>query len=132
MIEVLSPHKAALSLHNFELICFMSLIKGRHIVKEIQGRRCTVIETAASAERVEFLKNLLAVNGYEVLADEEKRKTEEDPISYIVGVPDVVFNHVIAVYQRRLKTPDGRKVTPAYWNQQTEETHPNYWEFGKD
>ncbi len=27
-----------------------------------------------------------------------------------------------------LRTKDGRKVTPDYWNQKTEETIPTYWE----
>ena len=83
---------------------------------------------------VDFLRKLLAHNGYEVKADEaKKKKGEEDaPTLYLVGVADVIFNPVIAVYQRRLKTFDGRKVTPAYWNQQTEDTHPNYWKFGKE
>ena len=110
----------------------MSLLSGKHTEKEVDGIRCTIIEKGASAERVEFLKALLAHNGYEVKAEEEKRKNEEDPITYIVGVTDVIFNAVIAVYQRRLLTPDGRKVTPSYWNQESEETHPNYWKFDKE
>ena len=110
----------------------MSLTKGRHVVKEIEGVRCTVLETAATAERLEFLRKLMAHNNYEVKAAENKKKNEEDPTLYTVGVADVIFNPVIAVYQRKLLTFDGRKVTPAYWNQQTEDTHPNYWRFGKE
>jgi hypothetical protein len=109
----------------------MSITKGRHVVKEVAGVRCTIIEAKTTQERVDFLKALLEHNGLEVKVDEDKRKKEEDPITYTIGVADVIFNPVIAVYQRRLKTFDGRRVTPAYWNQQTEDTHPNYWRFGK-
>jgi len=52
---------------------------------------------------------------------------EEDPQLYTVAVTDMVFNAVIWVYQRKLITFDGRKVTPGYWNQQTEDTKPQYW-----
>jgi hypothetical protein len=47
----------------------------------------------------------------------------------MLGVTDIVFNPVIAVYQRSLKTKAGNKVTPAYWNQQTDVCDPNYWNF---
>ncbi len=105
----------------------MSITNSRHTVKEIQERRCTIVETKTTQERVDFLTALLEHNGYEVLVEEDKRKSEEDPLTYTLGVTDIIFNPVLAVYQRRLKTPDGRRVTPAYWNQETEETNPNYW-----
>lgn len=39
----------------------------------------------------------------------------------------MTFNPTIWVFQRRLKTLDGRKVTHDYWNQETEDTKPQYW-----
>lgn len=106
----------------------MSLNKGKHIVKEINEIRCTIIENGASKNRVDFLTKLLNHNGYKVETAEEKRKDEDEPVTFTIGVTDVVFNHVIWVYQRKLRTPEGGKVTPDYWNQKTLKLDPNYWD----
>ena len=106
----------------------MSILKGKHKIKEIDEVRCTIVEKNASKERVSFLKELLEFNGYEVKYQEEKIKDENDPITYIIGVTDMVLNPVIAVYQRILKTPEGKKVTADYWNQKTKNLEPNYWD----
>jgi hypothetical protein len=94
----------------------------------IEETRVTFVEKGVDANRRDFLKKLLEHNGFEVLIEEEKKKGEEDPQLYTVAVTDMVFNPTIWVYQRRLRTFDDRKVTPAYWNQETPETHPQYWE----
>jgi hypothetical protein len=107
----------------------MALNKGKHIVDEIGGVRCTIVETGASKERVAFLTDLLTLNKLEVKSEEEKRTAEDAPVTYKIGVTDIIFNPVIAVYQRRLLTPKGQKVTPAYWEQKTDECDPNYWNF---
>ena len=106
----------------------MSILKGKHKIKEIEEVRCTIVEKNASKERVSFLKELLEFNGYEVKYQEEKIKDENDPITYIIGVTDMVLNPVIAVYQRILKTPEGKKITADYWNQKTKNLEPNYWD----
>jgi len=106
----------------------MSILKGKHKIKEIDEIRCTIVEKNASKERVSFLKELLEFNGYEVKYQEEKIKDENDPITYIIGVTDMVLNPVIAVYQRILKTPEGKKITADYWNQKTKNIEPNYWD----
>ena len=88
----------------------------------------TFIEKKIGEERKDFLKKLLEVNGFEVVIQEEKRKSEEDPQLYTVGVTDMVFNPTVYVFQRRLKTIDGKHiVTQDYWFQKTEETKPQYW-----
>ena len=109
----------------------MSILKGKHKIKEIDEVRCTIVEKNASKERVSFLKELLEFNGYKVKYQEEKIKDENDPITYIIGVTDMVLNPVIAVYQRILKTPEGKKITADYWNQKTKKTDPNYWSWSK-
>jgi hypothetical protein len=81
--------------------------------------------------RKDFLKNLWEVNGFEVVIDEDKIKTEGDPQLYTVAVTDMTFNPTVWVFQHRLKTADGRKVTQDYWNQKTEETNPHYWKYAK-
>ncbi|HJM16575.1 MAG TPA: hypothetical protein QF851_03885 [Flavobacteriales bacterium] len=106
----------------------MSILKGKHTIKEIDGVRCSVVEKKASQERVNFLTDLLKDNGFEVKILEEKKKEEEDPQTYLLGVTDLVFNAVIWVYQRKLRTLEGKKVTADYWNQKTQNLEPNYWD----
>ena len=100
---------------------------GKHLFGDIEGQRVTFVEKKVSEDRSAFLKKLLEHNGFEVLIQEDKRASEEDPQLYTVAVTDMVFNPTIWVYQRKLRTFDGRKVTPDYWNQRTEDTHPQYW-----
>ena len=106
----------------------MQLNFGKHKVDEINGVRCTIVEDNISQERLDFLKALLEFNSFEVQVA-EKTAEENAPKSFILGVTDIIFNPVIAVYQRKLKTQAGNKVTPAYWNQQTDICDPNYWNF---
>jgi hypothetical protein len=103
----------------------MSLNNGKHIVEEIDGVRCSLVEKGASPERADFLKRLLEWNGYTV-----KSVSEGEAGTLKIGVTDMLFNPVIDVYGRRLKSFTGKKVTVAYWLQQTiEETEKevNYW-----
>ena len=103
-------------------------LAGKHQFGAIGDQRVTFIEKKIEKERMEFLKKLLEVNDFEVVIQEEKRKSEEDPQLYTVAVTDMVFNPTIYVFQRRLKTIDGKHiVTQDYWNQVTEETNPQYW-----
>ena len=103
-------------------------LAGKHQFGAIGDQRVTFIEKKIEKERMEFLKKLLEVNDFEVVIQEEKTKSEEDPQLYTVGVTDMVFNPTVYVFQRRLKTIDGKHiVTQDYWNQVTEETNPQYW-----
>jgi hypothetical protein len=104
---------------------------GKHLFGSIGDIRVTFIEKKIGEDRKNFLEKLLLHNGFEVIIQEEKRKTEEDPQLYTVGVTDMVFNPTIWVFERDLKTFDGRKVTQDYWNQKTEETNPRYWKNSK-
>ena len=103
-------------------------LAGKHQFGAIGDQRVTFVEKKIEKERLEFLKKLLEVNGFEVVIQEEKRKSEEEPQLYTIGVTDMVFNPTVYVFQRRLKTIDGKRiVTQDYWNQVTEETNPQYW-----
>ena len=105
----------------------MALNKGKHIVEEIDGIRCSVVEKGASAQRTEFLKKLLELNGYTV-----KSVAEPETLTFKVGVTDLIFNPVIDVYERCMKTISGKRVTPAYWLQESDketEAEVNYWDF---
>ena len=109
----------------------MPLNSGKHIVEEIEDVRCSIVEKGATQERVDFLKGLLELNGYEVKILKEA-EVEGQPASFTLGVTDLLFNPVVDVYKRRLKTKAGHKVTPAYWLQLSSnetEAEVNYWNF---
>jgi len=103
-------------------------LAGKHMFGTIGEQRVTFVEKKIENDRLEFLKKLLETNGFEVLIQEEKRKSEEEPQLYTIGVTDMVFNPTVYVFQRRLKTLDGKHiVNQEYWNQISEDSKPQYW-----
>lgn len=109
----------------------MSLSKGKHLVQEIDGVLCTLVETGIDNKRLTFLKELLEFNNFEVRTEQEPGK-EEEQATFTIGVTDIVFNPVIAVYERSLKRPDnGDVVSPAYWNQEKEIEGVPYFDYRK-
>jgi hypothetical protein len=103
------------------------VLKAKHIVEELGGKRCTIVEKGVEKNRVDFLKTLLQNNQFEVVV-EEVTKAEESAIQlYNIGVTDLVFNPVIAVYELALKTATGAPVTAAYWNQESTGSVKEYW-----
>ena len=105
----------------------MALNKGKHIVEEIDGVRCSLVEKGVSPTRTEFLKKLLELNKYTV-----KVAAEADSETFKIGVTDMLFNPVVDIYKRDLKSLSGKRVTPSYWLQQsTEEAEAevNYWDY---
>jgi hypothetical protein len=105
----------------------MSLQKGKHNIAEIEGIRCTVVETGVSGERAEFLKNLLSFNGYEVKMEKEKGKDGTALETIVIGLTDMLFNPMIALYEKKLIRRDGLTVTPSYWNQISDQDTLPYW-----
>ncbi len=101
-------------------------LAGKHQFGEIDGTRVTFVEKGIDEARVAFLKELLEHNGFEVLVAEKKKKNEEDPTLYDLGVAHMVFNPTIWIFERKLITKDGRCVTHAHWHQK-EDTKPQYW-----
>ena len=106
-------------------------LEGKHSFGSIGETRVSFIEKNIDESRKDFLKKLLEHNGFEIIIEEEKKKTEEEPQLYTIATTDMVFNPTIWVFQRKLKTFDGHKVTQDYWNQVTEETKPQYWKNSK-
>jgi hypothetical protein len=92
---------------------------------------------------VDFLKELLEHNRYTVrvvpsappkaapgpaVANEPEAGTAFPaapplPASFTVGVTDVTFNPVNALFGRSLKTKEGRVVTLAFWQQKEAASH---------
>ena len=105
----------------------MASLDGKHSFGSIGETRVTFVEKGVDQDRVDFLKKLLEHNGFEVILEEEKKKAEEDSQLYTVAVTDMVFNPTIWIFERKMRTLDGHKVTQDYWFQRTEETKPQYW-----
>ncbi len=110
-------------------------INKNHEFEDLNGIKCAVVEKNVAKERVDFLKQLLEFNKYTVVlqvspppkvAPAPVAETSADtiiempapaPETFTLGVTDVMFNAVNAIFGRLLKTPDGHIVTLAYWNQ---------------
>ena len=105
----------------------MASLDGKHSFGSIGETRVTKKEKVVDEDRRDFLKQLLEHNGLEVILEEEKKKAEEDPQLYTVAVTDMVFNPTIWIFERKMRTFDGHRVTQDYWFQRTTETKPQYW-----
>ena len=114
-------------------------INKNHEFEELNGIKCAIVEKNVPPQRVEFLKSLLQFNGYEVVvaaspapkaapAPKPAAPTEQPappppqpvPETFTVGVTDVTFNPINAIFGRSLYTPDKHVVTLAYWQQKEE------------
>ncbi len=84
------------------------------------------VEKGISKERLDFLTALLEYNGFNVFS-EEAEAAEDGTKLYNMGVDDTVFNAVIWVYDRKLRTPERKIVNEDYWNQTNEDFSPQYW-----
>ena len=117
-------------------------INKNHEFEDLDNIKCSIVEKNASAERVQFLKDLLTYNKYEVVvvsSPAPKAAVAPAPVAtvegetalaptpvpepvapstFTVGVTDLRFNPTNAVFGRSLHTPDGHVVTLAYWNEE--------------
>jgi hypothetical protein len=122
-------------------------INKNHEFEDLDNIKCSIVEKNASTERVQFLKDLLSHNKYQVVvvpspapkaavapapapvaegeADASEKATNVPPTpepvtpsTFTVGVTDLRFNPTNAVFGRSLQTTTGQVVTLAYWNQE--------------
>jgi hypothetical protein len=123
-------------------------INKNHEFEELNGIKCAIVEKNVDPQRVEFLKNLLEFNRYEVVvvpspppkaapapkpaapANGEGQTDQPAPPppppapeTFTVGVTDITFNSINAIFGRLLHTPDKHVVTLAYWQQKEEVSH---------
>ena len=123
-------------------------INKNHEFEELNGIKCAIVEKTVSPQRVAFLKNLLQFNGYEVVVAQSpapkaapvpkpaapangEAQTDQPspppappaPETFTVGVTDVTFNPINAIFGRALHTPDKHVVTLAYWQQKEGVSH---------
>lgn len=124
-------------------------INKNHEFEELDNIKCAIVEKNITPYRVEFLKTLLTNNGYTVVvvpaapskvtipaATTETAETPtnaEVPELFTLGVTDVSFNAVNAIFGRILKSPTGHVVTLAYWQQKESSSHDEipYYDFSK-
>ncbi|NCI47198.1 hypothetical protein [Sediminibacterium soli] len=103
-------------------------INKNHEFEELGGVKCAIVEKQVGAERAAFLEQLLSYNGYKVIIQPiAETKTPQPDIAeeaatpavplFTVGVTDVMFNPVNAIFGRLLRAPGGQVVTLAYWKQ---------------
>jgi hypothetical protein len=109
-------------------------INKNHEFEELNGVKCGIVERNVSESRAAFLKELLECNHYTVVIVPSalpkaapappdaiaEVPTPSLPATFTVGVTDVSFNPVNAIFGRLLKTRDGHVVTLAYWQQKEE------------
>lgn len=118
-------------------------INKNHEFEELDGIKCCIVERAVTAERAQFLKTLLEGNGYTVVvsgiqpkaapvAEGEVPAPPSAPTTFTVGVTDMSFNTINAIFGRFLRTREGNVVTLAYWQQKDEKAEDvPYFEFGQ-
>lgn len=125
-------------------------INKNHEFEELDGVKCGIVEKNVSPERLAFLKPLLELNEFTVVAVPSPApkaapppKVAEGetapppppppppPSTFTVGVTDYTFNTTNAIFGRMLKTKNGHVVTQAYWLQKEAESHDEvpYYEF---
>lgn len=106
-------------------------INKNHEAEELAGIKCAIVEKDASQQRVDFLKALLEQNKYTVMVvpsappkaapaptvEGEVPAAPELPATFTIGVTDLTFNPINAIFGRLLKTGENRIVTLAYWQQ---------------
>lgn len=114
-------------------------INQNHLFEELNGVKCAIVEKNVLPARVDFLRRLLEANKYTVVvvpsppakvapaapAPETPPAPEMPPTpeTFTIGVTDVMFNPINAIFGRLLKTPNGHTVTLAYWQQKDAESH---------
>ena len=127
-------------------------INKNHEFEELNGIKCAIVERNVTKERADFLKQLLEYNHYTVViiltppppqggakavpakpaaayANADTVQTaqappaEPQPETFTVGVTNVTFNSINAIFGRLLKAPGGHVVTLAYWQQKESVSH---------
>lgn len=127
-------------------------INKNHEFEELNGIKCSIVERNVTKERTDFLKQLLEYNHYIVVviptptppakaippkpapaaasatgeniqATQISPSSEEVPETFTIGVTDVTFNPINAIFGRLLKAPGGHIVTLAYWQQKETVSH---------
>ncbi len=125
-------------------------INKNHEFEELNGVKCCIVEKAVSMDRVNFIKPLLEGNGYTVVVSGIIPKAPApvpvaegetpvpppppiEPTEFTIGVTDMCYNTINAIFGRFLRTREGKVVTLAYWQQKDELAQDvSYFDFGRE
>jgi hypothetical protein len=126
-----------------------------HAFEDLEGTKCSIVEKNCTPARAEFLKKLLEFNKFtvvvikspppKVVAKPPVKVINPDgtettvpaelppppPESFIVGVTDLSFDPITAVFNRQLRTPQGAVVTSNYWKERDEAPQEKAWYWKK-
>lgn len=118
-------------------------LNGNYIFEDLGDVKCSIVEKNCDANRVNFLKELMEFNGFTVVvvpspppkvtpkaAPVEGDVPEVTPVlpeTFTVGVTDLTFNPINGVYNRQLKTPEGKFVSVNYWKQRESSSRDDVW-----
>jgi hypothetical protein len=121
-----------------------------HAFEELEGVKCSIVEKNCTPERTKFLKDLLEFNKFTVVvvkspppkaaAPKPAPPVAEGetpappppappapPETFIIGVTDVTFNPVSAIFNKELITPTKQFVDLKFWKQETDAPQKNKW-----
>ena len=120
-------------------------LNATHTFEDLGEIKCAIVEKNCSQARVDFLKQLLELNKFTVVVvpspppkaapkpavEEGEIIPEIDepiaPTTFNVGVTDVSFSPINAVFNRELKIESGQVVTKDYWYQRETEIKNEEW-----
>ena len=120
-------------------------LNATHTFEDLGEIKCAIVEKNCSQARVDFLKQLLELNKFTVLVvpspppkaapkpavvEGEIIPEIDEPIApttFNVGVTDVSFSPINAVFNRELKIESGQVVTNDYWYQRETEIKNEEW-----
>lgn len=115
-----------------------------HAFEELEGVKCSIVEKNCTPERVKFLKELLEFNKFTVVvvkspppkAAAPKPVAEGEtpppapsapPETFTIGVTDVTFNPVSAIFNKELLTPSRQFVDIKFWKQEADSPSKQKW-----
>ena len=132
-----------------------------HVFEDLGDIKCAIAEKNCTPERVDFLKKLLEHNKFNVVVVKSPPpkpakpapapkpvagtvptevtaapvapapEAPPPPDTFTVGVTDVTFSPINAVFNRELKTTEGKVVTSDYWKQLTSDSQEEKWYWDK-
>ena len=132
-----------------------------HTFEDLGEIKCAIVEKNCTPERVSFIQKLLEHNGFTVVVVKspppkaakpaapkpvapaadgaepapapvvEAPAPPPPPDTYTVGVTDLTFSPINAVYNRELKTFKGEIVTVNYWKQLEAAPKEEEWYWAK-
>ena len=133
-------------------------LNSNHAFEDLGEVKCSIAEKNCRPERAEFLKRILEHNHFTVVvvnspalkaakvpvkaAEPGPEGASENPaaavpepppapVTFTVGVTDLTFNPMNAIFNRELITLDGAILNLDYWKQRSDKVTDEYWYWDK-